>query len=164
MRTFTSLVCAAAAAGVLITVVPAAAQAPMLYGPSVNSDTAKKIAGAAVAEARRNNWLMAVAVVDTAGELVYFEKMDGTQAASVDIAIDKARSSARFKRPTRAFQDELAKGGEGNRFLGLRGAVPAEGGLPVVLDGRIVGAIGVSGGTGAQDAQSATAGLSVVAK
>lgn len=142
----------------------ASAQAPVLYGAPVTVDAARRIAAAAVAEARRNNWLMAVAVVDIAGELVYFERMDGTQAASIDIAQDKARSSARFKRPTRAFQDEVAKGGEGNRFLGLRGAVPAEGGLPIVVDGRIVGAVGLSGGTGAQDVQCATAGLAALGK
>lgn len=160
MKIITSLQVAALAVCVLAAV-PASAQGPMLYGAPITIDHAKKIAAAAVAEARRNNWMMAVAVVDPAGELVYFEKIDGTQAASIDIAIDKARSSARFKRPTKAFQDELAKGGEGFRFLGLRGAVPAEGGVPIVMDGRLVGAIGVSGGTGQQDAQSATAGTSV---
>jgi glc operon protein GlcG len=146
--------------GLLVT--PAWAQAPVLYGPSLNVDTAKKVAASAVAEARKNNWMMAVAVVDTAGELIYFEKMDGTQGASIDIAIDKGRSSARFKRPTKAFQDAVGTGGEGLRFLGLRGAVPAEGGFPLMMDGRIVGAIGVSGGTGQQDAQSASAGVAAI--
>jgi uncharacterized protein GlcG (DUF336 family) len=131
---------------------------PLMYGAPIALDAAKKAAGAAAAEARKNNWMMAVAVVDTAGELVYFEKLDGTQAASVDIAIDKARSSARYKRPTKAFQDELAKGGEGLRFLQLRGVIGAEGGVPIVMGGRLVGAIGVSGGTGQQDGMAATAG------
>src|ERR1044071_8408006 len=81
------------------------AQAPMPYGQSINAENAKKAAGPAVAEARKNQWLMAVAIVDTAGELVYFERMDDTQVGSVDVAIQKARSAARFKRPTKAFQD-----------------------------------------------------------
>jgi uncharacterized protein GlcG (DUF336 family) len=105
---------------------------------------------------------MAVAVVDGAGDLVYFERMDATQAGSVTIAIDKARSAARFKRPTKAFQDMLAGGGDGWRVLGLQGAVPVEGGVPIVVDGRIVGAIGVSGGTSPQDGQCARAGAEAV--
>ena len=139
-----------------------AAAAPMLYGAAITLDAATKAAAAAAAEARQNNWLMAIAIVDTAGELVYFEKLDGTQGASIDIALDKARSSARFKRPTKFFQDEVGKGGEGLRFLALRGAVPAEGGLPLIMAGRIVGAIGVSGGTGQQDGVAAAAGAAVV--
>ena len=86
---------------------------------------------------------MAVAIVDISGDFVFFEKMDGTQAASVSIAVDKARSAARFKRPTKALQDALAAGGEGLRLLALYGAVPVEGGLPLIADGKIVGAIGV---------------------
>ena len=135
---------------------------PLLYGAPITLDQAKAAAGAAVAEARRNGWMMAVAIVDTAGELVYFEKIDGTQAASVDIALDKARSSARYKRPTKVFQDELAKGGEGLRFLQLRGVIGAEGGVPLVIGGRLVGAIGVSGGTGQQDGVAASAGAKAV--
>src|SRR6516165_4708169 len=95
--------------GVVVLTVGAAAggraQMPNPYGPSINAETAKKAATAALAEARKNNWTMAAAVVDTAGDLVYFEKIDGTQAASVNIAQDKARSAARFKRPTKALQD-----------------------------------------------------------
>ena len=101
---------------------------------------------------------MAAAVVDPAGDLVYFEKVDGTQAASVDIAIDKARSAARFKRPTKALQDVLAAGGVGLRMLALQGAVPVDGGVPLLMDGKIVGAIGLSGGTSDQDGQCAKAG------
>jgi len=123
---------------------------------------AKKVAGPALAEAAKNHWAMAVAIVDPAGDLVYFEKMDTTQVGSVTIAIDKARSAARFKRPTKAFQDTLAAGGEGLRVLGLNGAVPVDGGVPIVVDGKIVGAIGVSGGTSAQDGQCARAGVDAV--
>src|SRR3984893_6207469 len=126
------------------------AQLPNPYGAPINGENAKKAAAAALAEARKNNWNMAAAVVDPAGALVYFEKRDGTQAASVNIAVDKARSSARFKRPTKALQDVLAAGGEGLRLLGLQGAVPVDGGVPILIDGKIVGAIGLSGGTSAQ--------------
>src|SRR6476661_8695005 len=122
------------------------AQAPMPYGPSITADVAKKLAAPAVAEAKRNNWTMAVAVVDPAGDLVYFEKMDDTQVASVVVCQDKARSAARFKRPTKTFQDMLTAGGEGLRVLRLKGAVPVEGGLPITIEGKIVGAIGLSGG------------------
>ena len=135
-----------------------APNAPQPYGGPLALDTAKKAAAPALAEAAANNWAMAVAVVDGAGDLVYFEKMDATQAGSVTIAIDKARSAARFKRPTKAFQEMLATGGDGLRVFGLNGAVPVEGGVPIVIDGKIVGAIGVSGGTSAQDGQCARAG------
>ncbi|MGE3511203.1 MAG: heme-binding protein [Vicinamibacterales bacterium] len=141
---------------------PAVAQMPNPYGAPIQSEAAKRAAAAAIAEAKKNNWTMAVAVVDPAGDLVYFEKVDGTQAASVPIAVDKARSAARFKRPTKALQDALAAGGEGLRMLALQGAVPVEGGLPLVSDGRIVGAIGLSGGTSQQDGQCAAAGAAAL--
>ena len=136
----------------------ALAQMPNPYGMSVTGEVAKKAAAAALAEARKNNWTMAAAIVDTAGDLVYFEKVDGTQAASTLIALDKARSAVRFKRPTKALQDVLAAGGEGLRLLALQGAVPVEGGIPLLMDGKIVGAIGLSGGTSQQDGQCAQAG------
>jgi glc operon protein GlcG len=131
---------------------------PNPYGVPIGLDDARKATAPAVAEARKNNWLMAVAVVDPAGNLVYFEKMDGTQTASVAVAIAKARSAALFKRSTKTFQDTLAAGGEGLRVLKLENAVPVEGGLPLIVDGNIVGAIGLSGGTSAQDGQCAQAG------
>ena len=134
------------------------AQMAIPYGMSISLDNAKKVAAPALAEARKNNWTMAVAIVDTAGNLVYFEKMDGTQAASASIALDKARSAVAFKRPTKALQDALAAGGDGLRILGLTGAVPVEGGIPLVVDNKIVGAIGVSGGASNQDSQCAAAG------
>ena len=135
---------------------------PNPYGPPVSVDTAKKAAAAALAEARKNNWTMAVAVVDPAGDLVYYEKMDNTQLGSSQVSISKARSAARFKRPTKAFQDGLAAGGAGLRILGLEGAVPVEGGIPIVLDGKIVGAIGVSGDTSDHDGVCAQAGANSV--
>jgi glc operon protein GlcG len=129
------------------------------YGSPIGADSAKKVVAAALAEARKNNWRMAAAVVDPAGELVYFERIDGTQYASNALAIDKAQSSVRYKRPTKAFQDAIAKGGVEMRFLSMRGVMPAEGGVPIVMNNMIVGAIGISGGTGAQDEQVAEAGV-----
>ena len=131
---------------------------PEVYGLSISLDTAKKVAASAISEARKNNWTMAVAIMDTGGHLVYFEKMDGTQTGSVRVAISKGRSAVLFKRPTKAFQDMVAAGGEGLRMLRLEGAVPIEGGLPLLMDGKIVGAIGVSGGTSQQDGVVAKAG------
>jgi glc operon protein GlcG len=141
LATLTVLLCAVTAR---------AQQMPNPYGAPA--------AAAAVAEARKNNWTMAFAVVDPNGTLVYYEKLDNTQIGSAAVAISKARSSALFKRPTKTFEDALAKGGDGLRTLGLDGAVPLEGGIPIVMDGKIVGAIGVSGGASAQDVQCAQIG------
>ena len=134
------------------------------YGPPVSVETAKKAAAAAIAEARKNNWLMAVAVVDPAGDLVYYEKMDNTQLGSAKVSVNKARSAALYKRPTKAFQDALAGGGAGLRVLALEGAVPVEGGFPLIVDGKIIGAIGLSGDLSEHDAQCAKAGADAVAK
>ena len=141
---------------------PVLAQMPNGYGASITLQDAKAAVAPAIAEARKNNWAMAVAIVDPAGNLVYFEKMDGTQLGSVAVSLEKARSSALFKRPTKVFQDGVAAGGEGLRLLGLTGAMPVEGGIPLVMGGKIVGAIGVSGGTSAQDAQCAAAGVAAL--
>jgi glc operon protein GlcG len=140
----------------------AVAQMPNPYGLPISLENAKKAAAPALAEAAKNNWTVAVAIVDPGGNLVYYEKMDNTQLGSANVAIDKARSAALFKRPTKAFQDALAAGGDAVRILRLQGAVPVEGGIPLVLDGKIVGAIGVSGATSAQDAQCARAGADMV--
>ena len=137
-----------------------AQQAPLPYGPPISLENAKKAAAAAAAEARKNNWNVAIAVTDIAGNLVYFEKIDGTQTGSVKIAIAKSRSAAQFKRPTKAFQDALAAGN--TYILGLEGAVPSEGGIPIVMDGKIVGAIGASGGTGQQDGMVSKAGVDAI--
>ncbi|HXZ21050.1 MAG TPA: heme-binding protein [Candidatus Acidoferrales bacterium] len=140
----------------------ARAQMPNPYGAPISLENAKKAAAPAVAEAAKNNWTMAVAIVDPSGTLIYYEKMDGTQNGSAHIAIEKARTAALFKRPTKVIQDAIAAGGEGLRFLRLEGATPIEGGIPLVMDGKIVGAIGVSGGTSAQDGQCARAGADAV--
>ena len=135
---------------------PPSPQAPG-YGASINLETARRVAAAAAAEGRNNGWTVAVAVVDTAGDLVYFERMDDTQVASSQVAQDKARTAVRFKRPSKAFEDALV----GGRLavLGLPGVTPLEGGIPLVVDGKIIGAIGVSGVTSQQDGVCAQAGV-----
>jgi uncharacterized protein GlcG (DUF336 family) len=143
---------------VLCAVSAGAQMMPNPYGPNISLENAKKAAGPALAEARKNNWTMVVAIVDAAGDLVYYEKMDNTQLGSSQVAIGKARSAVRFKRPTKAFQDAVAAGGAGVRMLGLEGAVPLEGGIPIVMDGKIVGAIGVSGDSSDHDGICAKAG------
>lgn len=127
------------------------------YGPAVNLATAKKIVARAIAEAQKNNWNVAVAVVDTHGYLVYFEKMDDTQSASVNIAIEKAKTAGMFRRPSRVFEEGVAKGRVA--LLGLSGAMPITGGLPIIIGGKVVGGVGVSGVTSDQDEQCAKAGL-----
>ena len=131
-------------------------------GNAVTLDAAKRAAAAASAEARKNNWFMAIAVVDPAGTLVYFEKADTTQLGSADVAIDKARSAALYKRPSKAFQDALEKGGVNVRVMALRGAVPVEGGVPLLVGGKLIGAIGVSGDLSEHDGQCANAGATAL--
>jgi glc operon protein GlcG len=138
------------------------AQLPNAYGAAIGVDTARKIAAAAAAEAKKNGWTVAVAIVDQAGDLVYFERMDGTQIGSVRVSQDKARTAARFKRPSKAFEDALAGGRQA--ILGLPDVVPLEGGVPLVIDGKIVGAIGVSGATSQQDGVCAQAGADTLGK
>ena len=133
-----------------------AAQVPS-YGAAVNLDTAKKIAAAAVVEAKKNNWPVAIAIVDNHGVLVYYEMLDDTQTAGAHVAVEKARTSAMFRRPTKVFEDGVAGGRVA--ILGLTGAMPIEGGIPIIAAGKVIGAIGVSGVTSQQDAQVARAGL-----
>ncbi len=140
----------------------AKAQMPNPLGGPVSLDSARKAVAPALAEAEKNHWNVAVAVVDTSGNLVYYEKMDNTQIGSANVAIEKARTAALFKRPTKAFQDAMAATPDGARVLSLKGVVAVEGGIPLVMDGKIVGAIGVSGATSAQDAQCAKAGADVL--
>jgi uncharacterized protein GlcG (DUF336 family) len=138
------------------------AQMPNPYGAPISLEEARKPAAAAKAEAVKNHWTMAIAVVDTSGNLVYYEKMDNTQIASANVAIDKARSAVLYKRPTKALQDGLAAGGPGLRILRLQGAMPVEGGQPLIVDGKIIGAIGVSGDTSEHDNQCAVAGVATL--
>jgi len=127
------------------------------YGQEIGLELAKKIATGAAAESRKNGWRMAIAVVDNHGFLVYYERMDDTQTASVQVALDKAKAAAMFRRPTKAFEDGIAKGRVA--LLGLSGATPIEGGVPIMTGGKVIGAIGVSGANSDQDAQAAVAGL-----
>ena len=138
----------------------ARAQAPTPdYGAAIPLADAKRAVAAAQAEAVKNKWNVAIAVVDSGGHLVAFERIDSTQYGSVDVALEKARTAVAFRRSTKVFQDAVASGGEGLRTLKLPGATPIEGGLPLVVGGKIVGAIGVSGVTSAQDGQIAAAGV-----
>jgi glc operon protein GlcG len=128
------------------------------YGQSVNISAAKKIGAATIAECQKNGWNVAVAVVDPHGFLVYFERMEDTQHASMEIAIGKARAAATYRRPTRAFADVINKGGPATATL--PGVVASPGGVPIFVDGKVTGAVGVSGVTGDQDEQCAKAGIS----
>ncbi len=132
------------------------------YGAPISLENAKKVAAAAAGEARKNGWNMAIAIVDPDGTLVYYEKMDNTQLGSAKVAVNKARSAALFKRPTKVFQDRLSAGAAGLNVLALEGAVPVEGGIPLMIEGHIVGAIGVSGDTSEHDAICAQAGVDAV--
>src|SRR4030081_1545238 len=136
---------------------------PPEYGPPVNNEQAKAVVDAAIAEAKKNNWHMAIAIVGPEGELIYFEKMDGTQSSSAALAQAKARTSALFRRPSKAFADQFAAGNTGFMTFpdGAR-PIASEGGIPIVLNGKLVGAIGVSGGTAQQDSVAAIAGTNAV--
>ena len=167
---------AAASAVALLTILPVAAQQPaappaaapaapatppappMPYGPAITLEKAEKAMAAAKAEAQRNNWPVAIAIIDSAGYEVMFTRLDNTQYASIRIAHGKAKSALEFRRPSKALQDAVAAGGAGLRLLSVPGAMLLEGGVLIVADGKIIGAIGVSGVTSDQDAQVATAG------
>ena len=136
----------------------ASAQVPS-YGPNIKLEQARKIIAAGQVEAKKNSWPVAIAVVDTAGNLVAFERMEDTQTASLEVAQDKARSSAIYRRASKVFEDLVAGGGAGTRVLNLRNASTVEGGVPITVDGKIIGAVGVSGVTSAQDGMVAKASL-----
>ncbi|MES2959991.1 MAG: heme-binding protein [Pseudomonadota bacterium] len=146
----------AVVAGLVLLSCAASAQQRPPYGVAINLETAKKIGAAAVAEARKNNWNVAIAIVDNHGMLVYYEMLDDTQTASATIALEKARTSATYRRPSKELEDNIAAGRVA--VLGLPGATPIEGGLPLVVGGKMIGAIGVSGVTSAQDGVVAKAG------
>ena len=127
------------------------------YGTAVNVVGAKKIAAGVIAECQKNGWNVAVAVVDNHGFLVYFERMDNTQTASMEIAVGKAKAAATYRRPTRVFADVINKGGVATATL--PGVFASPGGLPIMVDGKVTGGVGVSGVTGDQDEQCSKAGL-----
>jgi uncharacterized protein GlcG (DUF336 family) len=127
------------------------------YGPDITVETAKKIAAATIAECTGNKWNVAVAVVNTHGSLVYYERMNNTQSASARIAVDKASTAAMYRRTTRAFVDAIAQSGPAT--ITLPGVVASPGGMPIFSGGKVIGGVGVSGVTGDQDEQCAKAGL-----
>jgi glc operon protein GlcG len=120
-------------------------------------DVAKQLSAAAEAEAAKNNWPVAIAIVDEGGHLVHLAKLDNTQYGSIDVAIQKAQTSAAFKRPTKVFEEAIAGGR--NAIIALKGALPLEGGVPIIHEGKIIGAIGVSGVKSTEDGQVAKAGV-----
>ena len=151
---------AAIAAALCLLALPGAAQAQLRATKTLSADAARAALDAAQAEARRQGWGVSIMVVDAAGEPMAFVRLDGAPYASVDVSRAKARSAARFRRPTKAFADAIAEGRMG--ILAFDDAVPVEGGVPITVDGQVVGAVGVSGVTSQQDAQVAQAGASAV--
>lgn len=141
----------------------ATASAQLVDKKVLTLEAAKKIAAAAEAEAKKNNWQQVIAVLDDGGHLVYLQRLDDTQAGSIELALQKARAAVAFKRPTKAWEDALAGGRMG--ILGLPGTIPSEGGVPLMVDGKVIGSIGVSGGmVAAQDGQVARAGAAALTK
>ena len=128
------------------------------YGAPIGFEAAKKVMAAAETEATKNNWGMAITILDTTGHVVMLHRMDNTQLGSIAVSEDKARSALFYRRPTKVFEDLVAQGGIGLRTLALRNASPLEGGIPLVQEGKVVGAIGVSGATSVQDGLVAKAG------
>jgi uncharacterized protein GlcG (DUF336 family) len=132
---------------------------PPPYGAPITLDMAKKAMAGAEAEAKKNSWPVVIAILDSGGQLVMLQRLDNTQWGSVEVAKDKARSAVAFRRPTKVFQDLIAQGGANMRLLNVSGASMLEGGIPIVVNGQVVGGIGVSGVTSQQDAQIAQAGI-----
>ena len=148
------------------TAIPVCAQQPAApppppttpYGAPIGLDAAKKVMAAAEVEAAKNNWPMAIVILDSTGHTVMLHKLDNTQYGSIGVAEDKAHSALDFRRPSKVFEDLVAQGGLNMRILSLREAAPLEGGVPILVDGKIIGAIGVSGGASSQNGQVAKAG------
>lgn len=136
--------------------------APAPYGAPITIEQAKKAMVAAEAEARKNNWQVVISIVDNGGHLVALQRLDA-QTASIDIATGKATTAAAFRRPSKSLEDGLAAGGAGLRILSVKSATALQGGVPIVVDGRIIGAIGVSGVLASQDEMVAMAGAAALA-
>jgi uncharacterized protein GlcG (DUF336 family) len=137
---------------------------PPPYGAPISLEQAKKAMAAAEAEAKKNNWPVVVAILDSGGNIVMLQRLDNTQFGSIEVARSKAHTAVAFRRPTKVFQDLVGKGGENLRLLKLEGASVLEGGVPIIVEGKVIGAIGVSGVTSQQDAQVAMAGADAVMK
>jgi uncharacterized protein GlcG (DUF336 family) len=132
---------------------------PPGYGPPIGIENARKIMAAAEAEAVKNNWAVVITIIDSGGHVVMLHRRDDVQLSSIEIAQGKAKTALMFKRPSKVLDDAISGGGAGLRFLALKDIVPLEGGVPILIDGKIVGAIGVSGVLSAQDSQIARAGI-----
>jgi glc operon protein GlcG len=156
-----SLLSLAVGTALLLTAAAASAQTPAPppnYGAPISLEQAKKVMAGAEAEAKKNSWPVVIAILDSGGQLVMLQRLDNAQWGSVDIAKEKARSAVALRRPTKVFQDLIAQGGANLRLLNIGYSV-LEGGIPIVVDGKIVGSVGVSGVTSQQDAQIAQAGI-----
>jgi glc operon protein GlcG len=162
MNTVKKVVTACAMIALVVSAKVARAQDAPPYGPQITLETARKVAAAAEVEARKNNWRMAIAIVDNHGTLVFYQMLDDTQTGSANIAVEKARTSAMFRRPSKAFEENIAGGR--NAILGLPGVTPVEGGVPIIVGGKQIGAIGVSGASSAQDGIVAKAGVDAAGK
>ena len=150
-----------------LSAVPAAAQqsaATPPYGSPITLDQAKRAMAAAELEAAKNSWQVAITILDSGGNMVMFHKFDNAQLSAVTVSEGKARTALTFKRASKALDDAIAAGGAGLRLLALKDITPLEGGLPIVVDGKIIGAIGVSGALSSQDSQVAKAGADAAGK
>ena len=139
------------------TVAPAPPPPP--YGAPITLEQAKKVMAGAEAEATKNKWNVCMVVLDSGGNVVMMQRMDGAQWGSIEVAREKAYSAVAFRRPSKAFEEALGQGGVNLRVLRIPGASPLEGGLPIVVDGKLIGAVGVSGVLATQDAQISRAGI-----
>jgi glc operon protein GlcG len=155
----------------LLASVPVGAQQPVAppppqipYGAPISLEQAKKVIAGAEAEAKKNSWNVVIAVLDSGGHVVMLQRLDGAQLGSIEVAKEKAYSAVLYRRPTKVFQDLVAQGGPNLRLLRLSGANPLEGGIPLIVDGKLIGAVGVSGVTSEQDAQIAQAGAEALTK
>jgi glc operon protein GlcG len=154
----------------LFVAVPIGAQQPVApppqipYGAPINFEQAKKVMAGAEAEAMKNKWSMVIAVLDSGGHVVMLHRLDGTQLGSIEAAKDKAYSAVLYRRPTKVFEDLVGQGGPNLRLLRLSGASPLEGGIRLMVDGKIIGAVGVSGAASEEDAQVAKAGADALTK
>ena len=154
--------CASLPVGAQQPVAPPPPQIP--YGVPISLEQAKKVIAGAEAEAKKNSWNVVIAVLDSGGHVVMLQRLDGAQLGSIDVAKEKAHSAVLYRRPTKMFQDLVGQGGANLRLLRLSGASVLEGGIPLIVDGKLIGAVGVSGVTSEQDAQIAQAGAEALTK
>ena len=158
----TVALCASLPVGAQQPVAPPPPQIP--YGAPISLEQAKKVIAGAEAEAKKNSWNVVIAVLDSGGHVVLLQRLDGAQLGSIDVAKEKAHSAVLYRRPTKMFQDLVGQGGANLRLLRLSGASVLEGGIPLIVDGKLIGAVGVSGVTSEQDAQIAQAGAEALTK